>query len=48
MPAVSTKPMIIMIQTIAAAAALRDGSVRIASKARRFVPAAPTPAPIRA
>ena len=35
-----------MIQVIDAAAGRRSGATRVASKARRDVPAAPTPAPI--
>jgi hypothetical protein len=45
--AVTTKPAIIMSQTVVAAAARRRGSTRFARSARSEVPAAPTPTPIR-
>ena len=43
---VTTKPAIIMIQTMEAAAGLRLGATRAASSTSSDVPAAPTPSPI--
>ncbi len=42
---VTTNPAIIISQTMVAAGARRAGSTRVASKASRDVPAAPTPMP---